>query len=111
MIRFFLVLEVFFKFLWDFVVAVVEIASWIFRSNNQLRPVIVAMDLDLKSEWTLWTLSMVIFLTPGSLIVHYGEDGRRIYIHFFHSQDPDFLVHRLKKRFELPLIKIFEKEG
>lgn len=109
MTRIYLVFEVLFKFLCDFVVAVFEIASWVFRSNTLLRPAIVAMDLDLKSEWTLWTLSMIIFLTPGSLVVHYGREGRRIYIHFFHSEDPDRSVRHLKERFEHPLIKIFEK--
>lgn len=103
--------EVMLKFCRDFLVAVVEIASWIFRPNGQLKPSIVAMDLDLKSEWALWSLSMIIFLTPGSIVVFYAEGGHRLYIHFFHCPDPEYQVRRLKERFEHPLIKIFEGRG
>ena len=100
-------LEVLVKFMFDFVVAVINVASWIFRSNRKLKPAIVRMQIDIKSEWGLWILSLIIFLVPGSMIVEIAREKNLMYVHFFHTEDPDQSVAYLKQRFERKLQMIF----
>lgn len=109
MTRFFLSLRIFIRFTADFLVAIFQIILWIFRSNKHLKPAIVKMDIELTNEWALWILSLIIFLIPGSLIVEFQLEERRIFIYFFHSEDPESSLRTLKERFERPLMYLFQE--
>lgn len=105
--RMILSFEVLLKFMFDFVIAVIHVASWIFRPNRKLKPAIVRMKIDIESEWGLWILSLIIFLVPGSMIVEISREKKLMYVHFFHTEDPDQSVSHLKQRFERKLQMIF----
>ncbi|MNJ94854.1 Na(+)/H(+) antiporter subunit E [compost metagenome] len=109
--KIFLALELIAIFMWDFIWAVLEVGSWIFRPNSKLQPAIVRMRTVLQSDKALWILSLIIFLTPGSLIVETVEDEDLLYIHFFHTTDPEQSVSHIRERFESRLRELFEKGG
>ena len=44
-------------------------------------PGIFALYTSLQGEWEITLLSMLITLTPGSVVTEIGEDGRCLYIH------------------------------
>lgn len=98
-------------FSWDFVWAVLNVGSWVFRSNNLLKPAIVRMHTKLENPKGLWILSLIIFLTPGSLIVEALDEERVLYIHFFHSEDPDESLEHIRQRFESRLKILFDRGG
>ncbi|WP_413560844.1 Na+/H+ antiporter subunit E [Bdellovibrio sp. HCB209] len=106
-----ILMEIAVIFAYEFMVAVIQVAAWVFRPNRGLQPAIVRMPTELSTPTSLWMFSMIISLTPGSLVVDLSHDNSVLYIHFFHAPDPDQLVATLRRRFEHRLHKIFDKEG
>ncbi|WP_413586062.1 Na+/H+ antiporter subunit E [Bdellovibrio sp. HCB274] len=105
-----LVIEIAVIFVFEFIVAVVQVAAWVFRPNSGLKPVIVRMNTVLKNPTSLWLLYMIISLTPGSLVVDLSRDSSILYIHFFHAPDPEQSISTLRRRFESRLHLLFSRE-
>lgn len=104
-------IEVLVLFVFDFFVAVWDVTTWLFRPNDQMQAVIVRMDSRLRHPLGLWILAMIIFLTPGSLIVDMNEEKGELFIHFFHAPHPEATLAHLTQRFERRLCEIFERGG
>ncbi|KYG67599.1 hypothetical protein AZI85_17110 [Bdellovibrio bacteriovorus] len=104
-----LIIEIFFLFLHDFFIAVFEVASALFHPNEDLHPVIVRMPTRLKNKKALWLFSLIISLTPGSLVVDLSKDESILYIHFFHAPDTEKAMTALRVRFEARLFEIFSQ--
>ncbi|WP_413576624.1 Na+/H+ antiporter subunit E [Bdellovibrio sp. HCB290] len=105
-----LIFELAVIFIFEFIVAVVQVAAWVFRPNSGLKPVIVRMNTVLKTPTSLWMLYMIISLTPGSLVVDLSQDSSILYIHFFHAPDPEKSISTLRRRFEGRLHQLFSTE-
>lgn len=103
MMRLFWIAEILAKFFWDFGIAVLQVASWVFRRNQNMKPAIVRLPLDIQSEWGLWWLSLIIFLIPGSMVVRVRRDLGILYVHLLHTHDADKDMQILKTRFEYKL--------
>ncbi|KYG62338.1 hypothetical protein AZI87_17600 [Bdellovibrio bacteriovorus] len=105
-----LIIEIFVLFIHDFFIAVYEVASALFYPNEDLHPVIVRMPTLLKNKKALWLFSLIISLTPGSLVVDLSKDQTVLYIHFFHAPDSEKAINTLKMRFEQRLFKLFHSK-
>lgn len=105
-----LIIEIFVLFIHDFFIAVFEVASALFHPNEDLHPVIVRMPTLLRNKKALWLFSLIISLTPGSLVVDLSKDQRVLYIHFFHAPDSEKAMTALTTRFEKRLLKLFNSE-
>lgn len=103
--------EVLLQFMGHFVIAVIQVASWVFRPNSKMKPAIVRMQVEIKNQWGLWILSLFIFLVPGSMIVDIRRDRNQMYVHFFHTDDPDQSIAYIKEVFEKKLRIIFGEIG
>ncbi len=98
--RFLYAIEILILFFHEMLVCTFDVIVRIFRSNESLSPAIVCMPLETRTPAGLWILSLIISITPGSLIVETEEDRRHLYIHLFHAPDPDKWVRHMRQRFE-----------
>lgn len=104
--RAWLILRLTFVFAVEMVRASLQVALWIVRSNDNLRPAFVRLPLDLKSEIGLVSLAQMITLTPGTLSLEFSPDHDYLLMHVMHAPDPDAVAREIKRVFEHPLMVI-----
>ena len=87
-------------FIKELIMANLKLAFDVLTPRHHMRPGIVAIPLDLKTDLEITILTTVITLTPGTLSLHVTDDRRTLYIHAMYIDDPDQLVRGIKDGFE-----------
>jgi multicomponent K+:H+ antiporter subunit E len=95
-------------FLWDVVIANLQVAWLILNFTRKLRPTWVVIPLDIRNPYAITTLANVISLTPGTVSSELGPDRKTLLVHSLDVEDPEALVAHIKKRYETPMKEIFE---
>ena len=96
------------KVLWDIVVANLHVARLVLGPKSRLNPAFVEVPMELKDEFLLATLASIISLTPGTVSAGLTPDHKTLLLHALDVPDIDALVVEIKKRYEAPLLEIFE---
>lgn len=78
----------------------IAVARAVLTPKMQLRPGIVAIPLDLKSDEGITTLANLITLTPGTVTLDISSDRKTLYIHAFEVTDAEALRRDTKAAFE-----------
>lgn len=78
----------------------VAVARSVLSPNMNLRPGIVAIPLDIKSDEGITTLANLITLTPGTVSLDVSSDRKTLYIHAYEVSDPEALRRDTKEVFE-----------
>lgn len=94
-------------FLYDVVVANIQVAGWILRPQHQLRPRFLFVPLEVRHPFTITVLTSTISLTPGTVSSHISADRRLLIVHCLHTDDDEATVRAIKERYERPLKEIF----
>lgn len=87
-------------FLWELVIANVNVALAVLGPRHRVRPVIVAVPLEVRSDAGITLLANLITLTPGSLSVDVASDRSTLYVHTLSSDEPEQVVRAIKSGFE-----------
>lgn len=103
-----LVIEFVIFFLWEVILSNIRLTITILSPKMNLRPAVVAVPLDLKSEVGIVILSHMITLTPGTLSLDISSNRHTIYVHVYDLDDPDKFVDRIKSKFERRVREIIE---
>lgn len=94
-------------FLWDVIVANLQVAVLVLGPKNRLKPAFIEYPLQLTHIWAIIVLGCTISLTPGTVTVDVDMTRRRLLIHCLNVPDPSDVVERIRKRYENPLMEIF----
>lgn len=78
----------------------VAVARAVLAPQLSIRPGIVAIPLDLKSDEGITTLANLITLTPGTVSLDVSSDRKTLYIHAFEVGDAEALRRDTKAVFE-----------
>lgn len=89
-----------FFFIKELIVANLKVAFDVLTPRHHMRPGIVAVPLDLKTDLEITVLTTLITLTPGTLSLHVTDDRQTLYLHAMYIDDPDQLVSGIKNGFE-----------
>lgn len=95
-------------FLWDIVVANIDVAQRILGPEAKIHPRFIWVPLELKDPFGIVTLACIISMTPGSLSAEISEDQRHLLVHLLSEDDEAGAIALIKARYEAPLIAIFE---
>lgn len=68
----------------------------------------IDVPLDLHDPHGLATLGMIVTCTPGTIWVELSLDKRTLTIHVLDLVDEDEWIHRIKTRYERPLMEVFQ---
>lgn len=71
-----------------------------------LRPAIVAIPLDARTDAEITLLANMITLTPGSLSLDVSSDRRVMYVHTVYVKDVEAFRREIKEGFERRLLKV-----
>ncbi len=93
--------------LWSILKANIDMARIVlFRRVADIRPGIIAIPLDVKSDAGITVLANLITLTPGTVSLDVATDRRTIYIHCIDVQDAEAIRNDIKQQFERRVMEL-----
>ncbi|TXK51932.1 cation:proton antiporter [Pontibacter qinzhouensis] len=95
-------------FLKEVVVANLRIAYDIITPSYLMKPAVIALPLDVKTDLEITLLSCIISLTPGSLTLDVREDKQVMYLHTLYAEHDnlDKIKHTIKDGFERRILEL-----
>jgi multicomponent Na+:H+ antiporter subunit E len=87
-------------FLVELVKASVDVAVAVLSDKQKLRPAIVAVPLDLRTDMGIATLANLVSLTPGTTSMHVSDDRKILYVHVLDRDSDEAVIADIKNTFE-----------
>lgn len=84
----------------EMVVSNIRVAIDVLRPTAALRPGIIAIPLDARTDAEITLLVNMVMLTPGTLAIDVTSDRRELYLHTMSGDDPDAVRAQIKGGFE-----------
>jgi multicomponent Na+:H+ antiporter subunit E len=106
--RYFWLLVYLVIFTWECIKANLDVAYRVLHPAMPIRPGIVEVKLELKSDFARAMLANSITMTPGTISVDIIGDS--LYVHWIYvtSEDPERYSQKISGRFEKYIKKIFD---
>lgn len=95
-----------FYFLYQLLKANIQVAFDVITPRYFFKPGLVRYPMTAETDFEINLLSMMISLTPGTLIVDVSDDKKAIYIHVMYLTDPETFVEETKTGLERRLLEI-----
>lgn len=95
---------------WELVVANARVARDVLSTKLRAHPALVEVELEAKGDVELLVLSMLVTLTPGSVVVHVPADRRHMYVYGMYAGDPQSFRERIKSVFERRVLAVTRPE-
>jgi multicomponent Na+:H+ antiporter subunit E len=104
--RFPRVISFIFFFLYELLKANREVAFHVISPVLYIKPGIVKIPLDAKTDLEITLLANLIGLTPGTLALDVSDDKKVIYVHAMYIKDKEQFIQNIKTGFEKKLLEI-----
>ncbi|OJU68394.1 MAG: pesticidal protein Cry1Ba, partial [Acinetobacter sp. 39-4] len=97
-----------FVVLWDIVISNFRVAKMVLGPMDQLHPKWYRVPLETEHEQVNTLLAMIITTTPGTVSAGIDQERGDILVHALSSDNTELDIQDIKKRYETPLIEIFD---
>jgi multicomponent Na+:H+ antiporter subunit E len=97
-----------FIFLWECIKANFDVAYRVLHPAMPIKPGIVKVPLEIKSDIAKTMLANSITMTPGTIAVDVKDDIMYVHWIYVSSEDPEVYTQKVSGRFENYIKKIFE---
>jgi multicomponent Na+:H+ antiporter subunit E len=94
-------------FVRELVRANLRVALDVLRPPGVLRPAVVAVPLDVRTDREILLLSMLINITPGSVTIDLSDDRRVLFVHVMHMVSAEAARREIKDGFERRVQQLF----
>jgi multicomponent Na+:H+ antiporter subunit E len=94
-------------FLWELFLSNLRVAYHVLAPLDRMRPGIVAVPLDLRTDTEIVMLANLITLTPGTLSLDVSTDQRVLYIHAIQVEDAARFRDGVKTGYERRVREVF----
>jgi multicomponent Na+:H+ antiporter subunit E len=103
-------LELLLYFLKELLLSNVRVAKDVLSLRPRIRPVILAVPIDLKTDFAITLLGSLVSLTPGTISLDVSDDRRLLFVHslYFDGDDREAFVASIKNGFERRIREVFE---
>jgi multicomponent Na+:H+ antiporter subunit E len=95
-----------FFFIYELILANLEVAYDLITPRYYMKPGIVKYELAARTDMEITLLSNLISLTPGTFIVDVSDDKKVLYIHAMYVKDKRRFIKRIREGFERRLLNI-----
>jgi len=92
-------------YFWEMVKANLQVAYDVITPHYFMKPGIVGLPLDAKTDFEITMLSNVISLTPGTLVVDLSTDRKVMYVHVMYLKDREEFIRTTKNGLERKLLE------
>jgi multicomponent Na+:H+ antiporter subunit E len=93
-------------FLKELVIANLVVARDVLAVHPRRRPGVVAVPLDARTDAEITLLSIVVLLTPGTLVIDLSDDRSLMYVHAMFLETPEALCTEIKEGFERRVLEL-----
>ncbi len=93
-------------FIREVIVSSLRVAYDVITPKDHMRPGIIAVPLDAKTDVEILAVANFITVTPGSLSLELSEDRRVLYVHEMYVDDVDAVRIRIKEDLERRLLEV-----
>jgi multicomponent Na+:H+ antiporter subunit E len=93
-------------FLWELVKANLVMAHDVVTPTHHMRPGVLAIPLDARTDTEITMLANLITLTPGTLSLDVSTDRRTLYVHAMYLGDLEVFRRELKQGMERRLLEV-----
>ncbi len=91
----------------DIIVANFQVARLAFTKVDNLQPHWVQVPFELDDDIAIFLLASAISLAPGTVAASVDRQRSLLTVHALHCEDEHALIAEIKRRYELPLRKVF----
>jgi len=95
-------------FLWQLVVATLRVAVDVVTPKYRMRPAILAVPIESRSDGETTMLANAITLTPGSLTLDVSADGKTLFVHVMHASNIEGARQEIQRGFGKRVHEVFE---
>lgn len=96
-------------FIYELIVSSFFVMKHVLRPNIHIQPGIFRVETDLKGDLEVTLLSLLICLTPGSVVMEVSPDSKFLYIHALHIPESKQAVLKSKVSFEKAIKDVTRK--
>lgn len=93
-------------FLYELLKANLHVAYEVMTPKLNMKPGIIKVPLDAKTDFEITMLANLISLTPGTLSIDVSTDRKVLYVHAMHVTDKEKFIHGIKNGFEKRLLNL-----
>jgi multicomponent Na+:H+ antiporter subunit E len=93
-------------FLREMLLSALRIAWDVLTPEHHMRPAVLGVPLEARTDAEIALLANLVTLTPGTLSLDVSEDRRTLYIHAMYVDDPDRVRRHVKDEFERRLLEL-----
>jgi multicomponent Na+:H+ antiporter subunit E len=95
-----------FYFIKELVIANLKVAFDIITPKDYMRPGIIAVPLNVKTDIEITLFANLLTLTPGTLSLDVSNDRKFLYVHALYVKDADSFRKELKEGLEKRLLEV-----
>ena len=95
-----------FFYLWELVLANLRVAYDVLTPNPRIRPGVLAIPLEAKTDAEITMLANLITLTPGSVSLDVSSDRRFLYLHAMYIDDLEKDRESIKTSLERRVLEV-----
>jgi len=97
-----------FYYLKELVLSSLFVAYDIITPTDHMKPGIVEVPVDLKTDTAIIAFANLISMTPGSLTMDMSPDKKKIYVHAMYLHDKKEFIDKMKNQLEYKIKQILE---
>jgi len=96
----------FFFYLSQFILASLKVTRDVISSNQKMRPGIIAIPLECRTEGEINLLANLITLTPGGISLEVSSDKKVLYVHEMYLDPKEDYVKKVKEGLEKRVLEL-----
>ena len=93
-------------FVWQLILSNLRVAHDVMTPTLHMRPAIIAVPLEARTDEEITFLANLISLTPGTLSLDVSTDRSTLYVHGMFVHDPEQFKREIKEGFERRLLEL-----
>ncbi len=94
-------------YLWELLHSNFTVAFDILTPTHHMRPGIIAVPLEAKTDFEITLLANLITMTPGTLSLDLSDDRKILYVHAMYITDADKIRDSIKQDLERRVLAVF----
>lgn len=104
--RVFSILKLLWLFNWELLISSYSVLRQITTPKLNITPGIFTYKTELKGDWEITALALLLTLTPGSVVMEVSEEGDMFYIHAMDIEQSKEAVIRSIGKFEQAIMEV-----
>jgi multicomponent Na+:H+ antiporter subunit E len=93
-------------FVWELILSNLRVAYDVVTPRHHMRPGVIGIPLDVRTDLEITVLSSMISLTPGTLSLDVSADRKILYIHAMYIDDVEAVRRKIKDGFERRVLEV-----